>query len=373
MDNNSTPRNGSKLIKDNVFTPPSKMKKGAWLWWFWIFFMHDENTKISGKCRQIMILWSVKNDKCIKVNEKQICVDKQIVPLRDCWKLNGAAAAWYFDGEKMHENFILEESSMSLDPNARRLDAPGKTPSAFFEAGESRWITNINAGDNSFELVAEQIDSNVAIGPVHNITKMLGGAIEIEGTRIERMRLTGTHSFKGEAKKIFGTAYFQKIYLAAPPPQWYWGLYHFEGGSMATYMKTYVDSAMLKSNGIEPKLSKGLIPLTSDILIYHAPSGEAFGGHELHVVPKKEEGELYSHSLEGGGERFKFHATARAYSHACWSFEKKIGFLPINSTFKYNEYPAVMESLEITPLDGREKIVLKNGWGNMENSWGFII
>jgi hypothetical protein len=82
--------------------------------------------------------------------------------------------------------------------------------------------------------------------------------------------------------------------------------------------------------------------------------------------------ENYTHELSGKGADFTILATARAYSHACWSFRKKIGRLPARSNFRYNEYPAVLESLEIKTGKG-EVITLKNGWGNMENSWGFII
>ncbi len=422
------------------------LRPGAWLWWFWLFFIHDDQTARTGKCRQIMILWSIKLDKRIQCNRLDIQVPE---PVRSIPAgggsgarhiLDGATAAWYFDGKKMHDDFILEPGEMHLDPCARSLDAPGlsfgshsarragdSTSTSFRQEGEE-FITTIRTPQISFEFHARQSDTHPALGPTHNKTIFPAGLALVEGTRLERMDLSGFEfagkmqegsqgkemagrqektTGSGESgglakaagrinkKKIHGTAYFQKILMAAPPPQWYWGLYHFPDGSMATYMQTYVGAATLKDNLGMAGLPLGGPALTPsrDILIYHAPSRQVFEGHELEVkieqVKEAKEGgkprastpscgaprssgPLYIHHLSGGGPGFRFSARARAHAHACWSFEKNIGVLPVRSAFKYNEYPAVLEKLEITP-DAGPAIRLKMGWGNMENSWGFLI
>lgn len=367
-------------ITKSIWAPPKKpLAKGAWLWWFWLFFIHDENTEKTGKCRQIMILWSVKNDKDIKCNSLPITGAKNIVPKGDGFILDGAAAAWYFDGEKMHDDFLLERSQMPLDPDGCSLAAPGKTPSSFFLDKNGGFTTKIKSGSITFELVATQDDSHSAIGPTQGGSKFIG-SLEIEGTRIERLALSGTETTSGQGKsagkktsQIRGTAYFQKILLAAPPPQWYWGLYHFADGSFATYMQVYSGRNFFAGNLYgNPQLKKPAVSLKEDILVYHKPSGRVFEGNRLTVKPESLGGGLWRHKLNGWGKGFKIGGTCEAYSHSCWSFVKNIGALPIKSTFKYNEYPAVMNNLEIETERG-EKITLKNGWGNMENSWGFMI
>ena len=214
------------------------------------------------------------------------------------------------------------------------------------------------------------------------------GGMEIEGTRIEIMELsgwekiggaskTGKKSQKSHLKRIEGTAYFQKILLAAPPPQWYWGIYHFEDGSFATYMQVYAGRAALAHNLLgKPNLRTPSVSIKQDILIYHAPSGRVFEGNRLVVEPKRSDTpDCWVHKITGGGAGFELSGEAEGYAHACWTFQKSIGALPIRSTFKYNEYPAVMKRLEIKlgGADGGKSIVLKNGVGNMENSWGFLI
>ncbi|MCX6769413.1 MAG: hypothetical protein NT051_01900 [Candidatus Micrarchaeota archaeon] len=360
------------LVK-SIWTPPAKWSlSGAWLWWFWIFFIHDKDTKKTGKCRQLMILWSIKNDKRIKCNSLEIRTQKQLEAKGDGkWSLNGAAAAWYFDNKQMHDDFVLERSEMSLDSSSSSLIAPGKTPSSFSLEGEE-YITKIKAGGKEFEFRATQADRHLAVGPNYGKTEFPFG-IGLEGTRIERLMLTGTETDAKGARKISGTAYFQKILVAMPPPPWYWGLYHFSDGSFFTYMLPYAGRSLLADNLWKGAgLKSPTLSLKQDIFLYHAPSGKVFEGNQLTVKTKRESNGLWSHEITGKGKGFEIKAVARAYSHSCWSFEKNIGFLPMRSTFKYNEYPSVLESLVLKTKDGKE-ISLKNGWGNMENAWGIII
>ncbi|VVB57417.1 Uncharacterised protein [uncultured archaeon] len=354
--------------------PPRPLARGAWLWWFWLFFIHDEQTHKTGKCRQIMILWSVKPERRISCNGLELGVPKPVSGGEGRWELQGAAAAWYYDGQRMHENFVLEPSKMRLDARERSLEAPGKTPSKFWQEGEE-FITSIQAQGIEFELRAKQTDFSPVLGPTEGSSPMPLG-MEVAGTRLERMELGGWEKgADGKRRKIVGTAYLQKILLAAPPPQWYWGIYHFADGSMATYMQAYAGRAMLADNmWPHRKLRKPSVSLKEDMLVYHAPSGRVFEGHQLTVKPREgREKNCWAHALHARGPDFELEGEAEGYAHACWSFKKPLGgHLPAWSTFRYNEYPSVLKRLRIKTADG-ESMVLENGWGNMENAWGFIL
>ncbi|MDE1797873.1 MAG: hypothetical protein KGH63_00515 [Candidatus Micrarchaeota archaeon] len=369
------PRPAKEILRQ-IWQPPQKpLSRGAWLWWFWLFFIRDKNTRRTGRCRQIMILWSVKNDAHIVCNEIDLRPGKPIAPDGENFALSGATAAWYFDGAHLREDFLLHPSKMKLSPGRRSLDAPGgkETSSSCVQRGND-FITSIRTPRQQFELVARQADSHPAVGPVHGHTPM-GLGMEIEGTRIERMELRGWEkNAKGKRRKISGTAYFQKILLAAPPPAWYWGLYHFADGSIATFMQVYAGRASLRSNLLPAgALHRPRLSLKEDILVYHAPTKKVYEGHRLRVSPSRLEGaHLWRHNFEGSGPGFTISGQADAYAHACWTFQKSIGMLPARSTFKYNEYPAVLRTLTIRPARGK-LITLKNGWGNMENAWGFLI
>jgi len=362
-----------KKIARDIWAPPANWKvQGAWFWWFWLFFIHDEGTKRTGKCRQLMVIWSIKKDGHIACNSLEIRTKEQIEKIGEMqWKLNGAAAAWYFDGKEMHEDFVLETSQMGLDGKKLELVAPGKNKSSFVLEGDE-YVTKIKSKTHEFELRARQTDMHRAIGPVHGRSPLPFG-MEVEGTRIERLELSGEEVQDGKRTKLRGTAYFQKILVAAPAPQWYWGLYHFSDGSFFTYMVPYVGRAMLADNAWKgAKLKKPTLPMQQDIMLYYAPSKKVFEGNSVHVLPKSKGGRLWSHTVLGKGKGFEIEANADAYSHACWKFTKKVGVLPAKSSFHYNEYPAVLERLEVRMESGK-RIVLQNGWGNMENSWGFLL
>jgi len=365
-----------ELIK-SIWTPPSSWSfPGTWFWWFWLFFIHDENTEKTGRCRQLMILWSIKKDKRISCNSLDIQIPIQIERENDLhWTLNGAAAAWYFDGESMHDDFVLEKSSMELDGEKLSLIAPGSTPSSFFlENGEfvTKIKTNSSSGPHEFEFRARQVDMNPIVGPVRGTTKLPLG-MEVGGTMIERFVLSGTEIKDGKTIPLTGSAYFQKILVGAPPPQWYWGVYHFKDGSIFNFMVTYAGQAALADNAWKgAHLGKPFFPISQDIAFYHAPSGKVYHGKNVSLMPKDEGNDLWSHTIKGKGKDFEIEAFARAYAHSCWRFEKNLGPLPIKSTFKYNEYPAVLERLSLKTEEGKT-IELEMGWGNMENSWGFLL
>ncbi len=370
-----TAENGedAKSILADIWNPPANWKvQGAWFWWFWLFFIHDENTVKTGKCRQVMILWSIKKDSHIKCNSLDIQLPVQLEKSGKGWKLNGAAAAWYFDGKKMNHDFVLEKTEMALDPQGRRLSAPGKTPSEFFQDGDE-FVTSIKTGEHSFEFRAKKTDSHPAVGPTYGSTSLPCG-MQVEGTRLEIMGLSGFESgADGAKKKISGTAYFQKILVAAPPPPWYWGLYHFSDGSFFTYMLPYLGRAALADNLWKgARLRSPTLPINPEVIFYHAPSGRQFVSRNLSVKPEKIQGtELWEHEISVKGEGFAITAEAQAYSHSCWKFTKNIGPSHFQSTFKYNEYPATVK-LALTLASG-EKIRLENGVGNMENAWGFLL
>jgi hypothetical protein len=238
------------------------------------------------------------------------------------------------------------------------------------------YVTRIDAasgpGRHRFEFRAKQADMHPAVGPVHGLTSLPLG-MGVEGTMIERLDLAGTEERDGKKSPIRGTAYFQKILVMVPPPQWYWGLYHFKDGSFLTFMVSYAGRALLADNAWKgARLRKPTLPIKQDITLYHAPSGRVFKTTDVSLTPKDEGNNLWSHSVVAKGKDFEIKALAQAYSHSCWKFVKSVGALPTKSTFKYNEYPAVLKRLEFRAKDG-EVIELENGWGNMENSWGFLI
>jgi len=110
---------------------------GSWWWWFWLFFF--DNPLDPSRPRQLMILWSTKNVDEIDCNDYKISMGHKSGPGR----LDGAVAAWYFDGEVMQHNYLLEKGVVELSED--RLDFKSSQPSSF---EVDKGLNRIRIGDD---------------------------------------------------------------------------------------------------------------------------------------------------------------------------------------------------------------------------------
>lgn len=311
--------------------------EGAWWWWFWLFFF--DNPQNPKKPRQLMILWSTKNVDEIDCNDLHIKLKRPL----DKTCLDGAAAAWYYDGETMHHNFVLEQCELTITPKG--LTAKGKTPSSFSVEG----TTNTVRVGEAMEFVAEGRGTHDFTLPSHSEdTYAAGKGYSI--LKLNHLDLTG----KVDGEKITGSAYFQRVFVNAPVPQWYWGVIHFEAGAVLTYFN--------------PRLFG--LNLNKEVSF--------FDGKKLHRffdirVTRAGESETPTFEIEArdGEKKLSFHVDA--YAHSSWTFKKKaLGILP--NTLIYNEYPATVSNFRFQ--NGNEVVTgdeFGASVGNAEHTTGFLL
>ncbi|MFH1722489.1 MAG: hypothetical protein ABH950_07805 [Candidatus Altiarchaeota archaeon] len=314
------------------------MPKGAWWWWFWLFFF--DNPKDPEKPRQLMILWSTKNVKTIDCNDLLI---KLHHPLNRS-NLDGAVAAWYFDGEKMRHDYVLEQCYMSITETG--LESESNTPTSFKIEG-TRNIIRI--GDN-MEFEAESKGTHEFTQPIYGFDKYpFGKGYSI--LRLNHLKLKG----KVDGKKITGSAYFQRVFVNAPVPQWYWGIMHFQKGAVLTYFNP---SLYGKS-------------LNKDISFFDGKKMHSFD--EIKV--KREGGEIPSFYVKSENEKERIEFTVKAYSHSSWTFRKKMfGLIP--NKLVYNEYPSTITKFRLKNKRNGGTIILDDlgsSVGNVEHTTGLLI
>lgn len=342
----------------------NEIKPGGWLWWFWLFFINNPKNPL--KPKQFMILWSVKKDKLIYCNKLPISFDKKMKIDGNSKKFKGTVAAWYFDGEKMHENYLLENCEMEIDSEKKYLKARGKTNSCFkFE--NDKFEVLIEKDGEKLKFNAMEI-SEVCLDPEKKSSEFFGGLMSIHANIMEYLKLDV--DLNGE--KLAGTAYFQKILVNAPPPEWYWGFFHHKNGSFVTYFNTYLGRAILKDNLMDTKLKTPTAPITSDFIIYDAEKREKYTFKKLKITPKIKEDDNYIHEIIAENRDYLVEATAETYAKTVWHFRKQLSFLPIQTNFMYNEYPAKINVILKNKNNGSTK-TFSDGVGNVENAWGLII
>ena len=314
------------------------MPRGAWWWWFWLFFI--DNPKNPDKPRQLMILWSAKNTKEIQCNHLKLRLDTS----RSRDNLDGAVAAWYFDGEKMHHNFLLEQCNLRITDN--ELSSDSTEPTSFSVDGAT---SKVKIGKD-FEFVAKPRRGHSFTTPTYYPHTYVGG-LGYSILRLNNSNLTGR--IKGEP--IQGTAYFQRVFVNAPAVPWYWGVFHFEKGAVLTYFRPYL-------------LGK---PLKKEISLFDGKETHMFKDIKIKKSGRDTPG--FTVSGENKNEKIKF--TVASYSHSSWRFRKKsFGFVPTSLT--YNEYPSTISELEL--VDKRTGGViglheLGRSVGNAEHTTGLLL
>lgn len=311
------------------------MPKGSWWWWFWLFFF--DNPKNPEKPRQLMILWSTKNEKVIDCNDLKITFNRSLGRRN----LDGALASWYFDGEKMHHNFLLEQCNIKV--TGKELSTDSKTPTSFAIAGKK---STVKIGKD-FEFIAEMIKKHDFTRPEYHSNDIIGN----KGYRILRVNHFDLKG-KVEGKEIEGSAYFQRVFVNAPSPSWYWGLFHFDKGAILSYFRPHFMG----------------LPIKQDITLFDGKNTHRF----KNIRVNRKGTDVPDFEVSGENENEKISFTVNAYSHSSWTFRKlAFGFLP--SRLVYNEYPATISDMTLLNKVSGKELRLGKAIGNAEHTTGLLL
>jgi hypothetical protein len=309
---------------------------GAWWWWFWMFFI--DNPKDPERPRQLMILWSIKNTKEIVCNGKPMTFPEK----NDFNDLTGVQAAWYYDGETMHHNHILEKGRLRLTGNTLEMD--GETPTRFSIHGKKSTVT---IGE-SMSLTVEEPEGHPFNSASYHKNTFIGDR-GYSIMKVNRGRLRGLL----DGGEISGTAYFQRVFVNAPAVPWYWGIFHLTNGGTLTYTNQRILGKSLKKD-----------------ISYH-------DGKTLHRIKDIKVGKTNdkhpTFRIWGEDDNGIIAFTIKSYSHSFWEFtQKKMWAIPNRLT--YNEYPATIEDFTFEDKKTREKTTMEYaGYGNAEHTTGYLL
>ena len=336
------PKSNANVIdlEQNVFDIRNEfMPRGAWWWWFWLFFFN--NPKNPATPRQLMILWSTKNVREIECNNLTMRLNHH--PMNG-GNLDGAVAAWYFDGEKMHHNFLLEQCSIEVSDSG--LSSDSRTPTCF---SINKTTNTVRIGD-AFEFIAQAGNNHHFTMPSYHANTYLGN-MGYSIIRLNHLNLSG----RLKNVPIKGSAYFQRVFVTAPAIPWYWGVFHFENGGVLTYFKPH-----LLGKAIKKEIS-------------------FFDGDNLHAFTdlkvKASRGDKPTFTVSGANERETINFIVRAYSHSSWTFRRSVSGI-FSNKLTYNEYPAIIADLHLANKQTGETISSKDlgkSVGNAEHTTGLLL
>ncbi|MFH1786453.1 MAG: hypothetical protein ABH829_02295 [archaeon] len=333
----------------------NKISGRTWWWWFWILFIH--NKRQPSRPDQLMVLWSTRDVDSIKVNDMPITIDRSA---QTPSKFHGAVAAWNCMGGKMANDFILEECDLEI--RGKALSCSTKNDYSFAETKNGFSANLAKTGlPHSFSMEYEPglplVESSYY--PI--------GKYGFDIHAVERMKLSG----KRAGKKISGTAYFQRVTVNAPAIPWYWGVNHFENGSVLLYNSPHMGVDLMAS--IQKKfhpLRHGILALPGHVSLFD-PDSKSWSKYGNVKVAYSKNGmglpvwEVYANRR---GNRIRF--TVDSYAHAYWKFQLPQTF---GGLFYYNEYPVEVADFKLT---GEKELSLSDlgyGYGNSEHSVGLLL
>lgn len=358
----------------------------TWWWWWWIFFIRDP--KRPTRTRQLMILHSTKNSDIVHVMDHKwvrayrIRREERAGPggQERSAKFHGMSAAWYFDGETMHDPWLLQDlefeavdagGSGALVPKGRD-DLVMRGDGTTYEVGAAD-----TAGKTRMRFQMEPWTPWLSEHRFAKSNMMSHWGYDI--LKIHAMKMKGVIEQDGSASEpVEGTAYFQKVRVNAPSTPWYWVVLHAENGLYLDYFQPNIGAQMwrrtAKQRSIFDKWWWAELKLRNNLEVYDPGTQTLHTLKEFklrHTYDKGSDMPIFHGVAEGPTARV--HLTLKTYSRAYWRFEQKhLGGL-VRSILYYNEYPSELTEFEFEDLrNGRRLSRQDLGFvaANCEQTWG---
>ncbi len=393
MGENSTP---ARKVKRTGYDPrllwdvdTHQIEEGrTWWWWWWIFFFKDP--KHPTRTRQAMILHSTKNADIVRVLDHTWRRRHRLRRSeRDAagggkdrlLQFHGMSAAWFFDGEKMYDPFLLQDlefEAVEHPDGSGHLRAAGR-PDLEMAGDGTRYSVGVadDAGDTRLEFRMTPWSPWLS---EHRYTRsQFTRKWSYDILKIHAMRMEGTLSTKGGGtENIEGTAYFQKVRVNAPSVPWYWLVLHAENGMYIGYFQPNIGPQMwrrtARQRSVVDRWWWGEYKMSSSLEIYDPETGFM---HTLkkfrlrHHYPKGSDYPIFT--VEGTGPTARTRMELATYSRATWSFaQRHLGGL-VTSRLYYNEYPAELTKFEFQDLRTGRRVTRQDlGFvaANCEQTWG---
>ncbi len=348
----------------------------TWDWWWWLVMLDDDEGNPAGK--QLMVLWSTKDNPLVEVNgfpwqpKGRPGFDKN-----GSIAMDGMVAAWWYDGKKMIEPLVLEESRIIVvaedhpkwphkkggivASNTQKEFSMGLTPK------EDRFWLTLDTDEGKFELNMKPWNRAMSSLKVAQAEYGMGMGYGI--SRLHGAICDGTI----DGMDVKGTAYFQKVCVQAPSPPWYWGMLHFDDGSYIDWFVPHISPTITAKNS-RPWKKRDFThyPLSEGGLFHdvNRKRSERFSQVKVDKTCNAHGLPIFHVHMWNGVTEIRIEAEAVTRAH--WTFDQPtIGGLKSHLT--YNEYPLRINKIEI---DDEQGIRTRKDWdvirGNAEHSWGIL-
>ncbi len=322
-----------------------------------------------------MCLWGTRNAKKVWVDDRECGSTEKPVDDEKGTSFQGVFAAWYYDGEKMHDPLIVDAGNGRVEGNEEegKVTLVGTNGNYIFRGKESGNFFSVKfKNENGVDVYISSSPYDEHLSSIIPTGKKYVGKLAYQMYKVKRANCSGKMNIGDGEEEVKGSCYFQNVRINSPTSPWYWAFLHSENGYYLDYFVPHFGLPMLRRRYEHGSwLDHGWKKLSRGLHVYDPTDGQL---HKIKKfkVERRYVDDLPVFRLHGKEEGKELDLELTAYSRACWRIKQPL--LGISSTIlHYNEYPCWVTKFEFK--DGDKRIDLDDighTVGNCEHAWGIV-
>jgi hypothetical protein len=350
--------------------PKNMLKNRTWHWWWWIhFFENPDNLEFP---RQLMILWGTRNCRKFRVNDFYWEPKTPIEIDGNRSTFESMVASWYYDGNKMHDPFILDHGKTETEWDDRSGRIKMESDGGVYSYGGSPANFWLDANNEKVGIqLSMQRWKDVMAELVPTGRNFIG---DMGYSMLKYRALSSSGKIRVDATEtpVEGRSYFQKVRISSMTPCWYWGTVQWDNGAYLQYFLPHVGMSMLRrSTSHESSLDWGEKMVSKTLSFYDAEEGREYLMEDVRIT-KRYENDQPVFGVDAFSDEGELSIEMTTYARCCWNISQHL-IGPMWHGIFYNEYPARVTNFEFKR--GTRKITnddLGRSYCNCEHTWGTI-
>jgi hypothetical protein len=350
--------------------PDNTLRNRAWQWWWWIhFFENPENPELP---RQLMILWGTRNCRKVRVNDFYWEPRTPIEVSENHATFESMVASWYFDGNKMHDPFIIDSGKTETVWDDRSGRISMKSDQGTYSFGGSPADFNLNVKSESIGLELSMQRWNDFMSQLVPTGRNFIGNMGYSMLKYRGLSSSGKIRVGEIETPVNGRSYFQNVRISSITPCWYWATVQWDNGSYLQYFLPHVGLPMLRhSISHKSLLDWGERVVSRSLNFYDAEEEKEYFMHDIRVT-KRYENDLPIFTVKSFSDEGELNIEMATYARCCWNISQPL-IGPIWHGIFYNEYPAKVTQFEFR--SGARRVSNENfgkSYCNCEHTWGTV-
>lgn len=349
--------------------PENMLRNRTWHWWWWLhFFENPDNPEFP---RQLMILWSTRNCKKVRVDDFRW---EPRIPM----EVNGnramfesMVASWYYDGGEMHDPFILDKGRTEIWWDDRSGRIKMESDEGAYSFGGSHANFQLSANNYNIGIELSMPPWNDAMSELVRTGRNFGN-MGYSLLKYRGLLSSGKIRIGEKETSVKGRSYFQKARICSITPAWYWATIQWDNGAYLQYFLPHVGLPMLRRSISHGSLLDWGEEMFSRTFDFWDPEERREYFMEDVRITKRYENDLPVFRVNAISDEAELSLEMATYARCCWNIAQPL-IGPLWHGIFYNEYPARVTSFEFRSGTRRiNKDDLGKSYCNCEHTWGTV-